>query len=63
MSDTQLTSVKVRKDLFKEFKLECIRNKFSITKLNDRGMFLYLTDEEFRKKLNNTLDTQLTGSL
>lgn len=61
--NTQLTSVKVRKDLFKEFKVECVRNKFSITKLNERCMYLYLTDEAWRTNLHNTLHTELTGSL
>lgn len=49
----QLTSVKVDADLFKEFKILCIRNKFSLQKLTDRCLHLYLTDEEFRKKINN----------
>lgn len=63
MFDTQLTSVRVRKDLFKLFKIECVRNKFSITKLTERCMFLYLTDEEWRKNIHNTLNTQISGSI
>lgn len=63
MSDTQLTSVKVPKELFKQFKMSCVMYKFSITKLTERCMYLYLTDEAWRTNLHNTLDTQLTGSL
>ena len=56
----QLTSVKVHRHLFDEFKVECVRTKFSFQKLADRALCLYLTDEEFRKqvhsKTNLTLD-------
>ena len=56
----QLTSVKVHKHLFDEFKIETVKTKFSLQKLADRSLYLYLTDEDFRKKLhgqtNLTLD-------
>ena len=48
-----LTSVKVQSNLFDDFKVECVRRKFSFQKLADRSIFLYLTDEDFRKKINN----------
>jgi|TARA_Y100000114_G_scaffold149748_1_gene164317 hypothetical protein len=53
-----LTSVKVQTDLFNDFKVECVRRKFSFQKLADRSIYLYLTDEDFRKKITNqtTLD-------
>ena len=53
-----LTSVKVKADLFENFKIECVRRKFSFQKLADRAIYLYLTDEDFRKKITNqtTLD-------
>jgi hypothetical protein len=59
----QLTSVKVPEDLFEQFKIACVRYKFSVQKLTERSMFLYLTDEEFRKQLHNQLDTQFSGSI
>jgi hypothetical protein len=49
----QLTSVKVHKHLFDEFKIETVKTKFSLQKLADRSLYLYLTDEDFRKKLHN----------
>jgi hypothetical protein len=55
----QLTSVKVPEDLFEQFKIACVRHKFSVQKLTERCMFLYLTNEEFRKSVHNQLDTQL----
>lgn len=55
----QLTSVKVPESLFEEFKVACVKHKFSIQKLTERAMYLYLTDEEFRKTVQNQLNTQL----
>lgn len=54
-----LTSVKVNKNLFEQFRLECIRKKFSIQKLTERSMYLYLTDLEFTKKIHNQTKTDL----
>ena len=48
-----LTSVKVQSDLFENFKIECVKRKFSFQKLADRALFLYLTDEDFRKKVHS----------
>ena len=46
---TVLTSVKVQEDRFNDFKVECIRDKFSLTKLENKCMDLYLNDEKFRE--------------
>lgn len=54
-----LTSVKVQSELFDEFKIECVKRKFSFQKLADRSLFLYLSDEDFRKKINSQVDLQL----
>jgi|TARA_R110002051_G_scaffold131674_1_gene205455 hypothetical protein len=54
-----LTSVKIKKDLFESFKIECVRRKFSFQKLADRAIHLYLTDEDFRKQLTNHNDLEL----
>jgi len=58
-SKMQLTSVKVPEDLFEQFKIACVKYKFSVQKLTERCMFLYLTNEDFRKNIHNQLDTQL----
>ena len=54
----QLTSVKVHRHLFDEFKVECVRTKFSFQKLADRALCLYLTDKDFKKQVHN--QTNLT---
>ena len=48
-----LTSVKVKSDLFENFKIECVKRKFSFQKLADRSLFLYLTDEDFKRQIHN----------
>lgn len=51
--DEILTSVKVNKEIFDTFKIECIKRKFSLNKLVNRAMDLYLNSEEFRKQVTN----------
>ena len=53
MDNTQLTSVKVDKDIFESYKIECVKRKFSLNKLVNRAMDLYLNSEEFRKQVTN----------
>jgi len=51
--DKKLTSVKIDKSLWEDFKVECVRRKFSFQKLSERAIDLYMSDEEFRRKLTN----------
>lgn len=57
--DMTLTSVKIQSDLFENFKIECVKRKFSFQKLADRAIFLYLTDEDFRKAITNQTNLEL----
>ena len=54
-----LTSVKVKSDLFENFKIECVKRKLSFQKLADRALFLYLTDDDFRKQITNQTNLEL----
>ena len=58
--DMTLTSVKVQSELFESFKIACVKYKFSLQKLADRSIHLYLTDENFRKQIHNhnNIDTK-----
>ena len=51
--DMTLTSVKIQSEMFEEFKVSCVRYKFSLQKLADRAIHLYLTDDSFRKIIHN----------
>ena len=57
--DMTLTSVKIKSDLFETFKIECVKRKFSFQKLADRAIYLYLTDENFRKQISNQNNLEL----
>lgn len=48
-----LTSVKVDKENYEEFKDNCVKYKFSIQKLLDRSIDLFNTDEEFRNMIRS----------
>jgi len=48
---TVLTSVKVDQSSFAQFKVECVRDQFTLTQLVNKCMKLYLTDETFRKAI------------
>jgi hypothetical protein len=58
-NEMTLTSVKIQSDLFENFKIECVKRKFSFQKLADRAIYLYLTDEDFRKQVTNQTNLEL----
>ena len=54
MSEKQkLTSVKIDEELWENFRVECIKRKFSFQKLSERAIDLYINNEEFRKLVTN----------
>lgn len=54
MSEKQkLTSVKIDEELWENFRVECIKRKFSFQKLSERAIDLYINNEEFRKMVTN----------
>jgi len=55
-----LTTVRLQDELFETFKLEAVKNKITMRNLLERAMFLYLTDEEFKKTINNQLNARYT---
>ena len=59
--DKTLTSLKLEPELFDSFKVQCVRTKFSLSKLVDRAMHLYINDESFRKIMHN-YKHEATGS-
>jgi hypothetical protein len=48
-----LTSVKIQSELFQDFRVECVKMKFSLQKLTERSIHLYLHDPNFRKMIHN----------
>ena len=55
-----LTTVRLQDELFTTFKAEAVKNKITMRNLLERSMFLFLTDEEFKTKINNQLNARYT---
>jgi len=47
----KLTSVKLLEDLYKKFKYKSLVDEFTLQKLVNRSMDLYLIDDDFRNQL------------
>ena len=61
--DDILTTVRLKQRLFEDFKHVSIINKVTMRNLLERSMYLYMTDIEFKKNINNQLNTYYTGSI
>lgn len=55
-----LTTVRLQDELFEAFKKEALRNRITNRNLIERAMYLYLTDPEFKKIINNQLSARYT---
>ena len=53
MATKKLTSVKIDNELWDQFRIECIKRKFSFQKLSERAIDLYMKDDEFRRTITN----------
>ena len=58
----KLTSVKILKDLYRQFKLHALNDEFTLQKLVNRSMDLYLLDKNFKGKIKNWKNLKPSGS-
>ena len=49
--DYKLTSVKILRELYKKFKLNTLDDEFTLQKLVNRSMDLYVLDNKFKDKI------------
>ena len=49
--DYKLTSVKILRELYKKFKLNSLDDEFTLQKLVNRSMDLYVLDNKFKNKI------------
>ena len=49
--DYKLTSVKILRELYKKFKLNTLDDEFTLQKLVNRSMDLYVLDQQFKKEI------------
>tara|TARA_B100001250_G_C19113287_1_gene492034 strand:- start:315 stop:509 length:195 start_codon:yes stop_codon:yes gene_type:complete len=62
MSDTKLTSVKILKILYEDFRVKTINSDMNLQKLTNRAIDMYLTNETFRDSLETHEDLTVSGS-
>jgi len=60
--DVKLTSVKILKDLYTQFKRVTIDDKMSLQKLVNRSLTLYVEDPKFKDKIDSFAELQVSGS-
>jgi hypothetical protein len=60
--DYKLTSVKVLKELYRKFKSSNLDDEFTLQKLVNRSMDLYLLDNDFNLKIKNWQNLKQSGS-
>ena len=58
----KLTSVKLLDNLYKKFKISNLDDNFTLQKLINRSMDLYVHDEEFRNQINEWQNLKPSGS-
>lgn len=60
--DVKLTSVKILKDLYSQFKRVTLDDKMSLQKLVNRSLTLYVEDQKFKDKIDSFAELQVSGS-
>jgi hypothetical protein len=60
--DEKLTSVKLIDELYKKFREKSIRDDFSLQKLVNRSLDLFVYDEKFAKKIMSYDNLEESGS-
>ena len=58
----KLTSVKLLDNLYKKFKISNLDDNFTLQKLINRSMDLYVHDKDFRKTINEWRNLKPSGS-
>jgi hypothetical protein len=60
--DYKLTSVKVLKELYRKFKSSNLDDEFTLQKLVNRSMDLYLSDTKFKYQIQHWHNLKQSGS-
>ena len=60
--DYKLTSVKILRGLYKKFKYKSLADEFTLQKLVNRSMDLYLIDDTFKTQIDEWKNLKPSGS-
>jgi len=58
----KLTSVKLLDNLYRKFKISNLDDNFTLQKLINRSMDLYVNDNDFRSRINEYKNLKPSGS-
>ena len=58
----KLTSVKILQALYKKFKVDALNEEFTLQKLVNRSMDLYLLDTDFKSQIHEYNNLKVSGS-
>ena len=58
----KLTSVKILKKLYRDFKTKTVETEFTLQKLVNRSMDLYVLDSDFKNKIHSYNNLIPSGS-
>jgi len=61
-TDIKLTSVKIVKDLYNDFRHASLDEDINLQQLVNRCVTLYVKDEKFRQKINKCVELKESGS-
>ena len=61
-SNLKLTSVKLIRGLYDTFKVQTVNSDMSLQKLTNRAIDLYIQEESFRDKINESANLSISGS-
>ena len=61
-NNIKLTSVKLIKGLYDNFKVQTVNSEMSLQKLTNRALDLYLQEETFRNKIEESKNLSISGS-
>ena len=61
-SDIKLTSVKIVKSLYNDFKHVSIDGNVNLQQLVNRSITMYLKDDDFKERIDNYIDLKESGS-
>ena len=62
MNNTKLTSVKILKGLYEQFKFSTVNTKMSLQKITNRALFLYTSDPDFKNAIETADNLIVSGS-
>jgi hypothetical protein len=60
--ETSFTSIHIFKDKYTQFKESGVSSGMTLQKLVNRAVYLYTNDPDFKNKIDNSNDLQISGS-